>query len=89
MQRIDMKFRLVYMNVARTVDLPVTSEELENWQKNRMTAGEAMPRLSQTQLNFITHGVYPDDSFFDSVEDLENVLDSCDRGTKVFQNIQF
>lgn len=82
-----MQFRLVYMNVARTVDLPVTSEELENWQKNRMTAGEAMPRLSETQLNFVTHGVYPDDSFFDSVEDLGNVSDSCDRDTKVFKNI--
>jgi|GEM_PF-4502255 Holliday junction resolvase RusA-like endonuclease len=68
-----MKFRMTYMNKLHSVDLPVTAEQLDNWQKNRMTAAEAMPNLTQTQLDFLTHGIYPDDSFFDSIEELNDV----------------
>ena len=72
-----MKFRMTYMNKTYSVDLPVTAEQLDSWQKNRMTAAEAMPHLSQTQLDFLTHGLYPDDSFFDSIEELNDVQTSC------------
>lgn len=68
-----MKFCMTYMNKLYSVDLPVTTGQLDNWQKNRMTAAEAMPNLTQTQLDFLTHGIYPDDSFFDSIEELTDV----------------
>jgi len=68
-----MKFTMTHKNTVKTVDLPVTLEEVDNWQKNRMSAAEAMPRLSQVQLDFLTRGLYPDDSFFDSVEVIKDV----------------
>lgn len=68
-----MKFTMTHRNVVKTVDLPVSLEELDNWQKNRMSAAEAMPRLSQAQLDFLTRGIYPDNSFFDSIEVKEDV----------------
>jgi len=64
---------MTHRNVVKTVDLPVSLEELDNWQKNRMSAAEAMPRLSQAQLDFLTRGIYPDNSFFDSIEVKEDV----------------
>ena len=72
-----MKFRMTYMNKTYSVDLPVTAEQLDSCQKNRMTAAEAMPNLTQTLLDFLTHGIYPDDSFFDSIEELNDVQSSC------------
>ncbi len=61
-----------YKNIKRTVVLPGTQEELDNWQKNRMSAGAAMPRLSQAQLDFLVYGV-ADDSLFDTIEVIEDV----------------
>lgn len=67
-----MTFVNTYKNIKRTVVLPVTQEELDNWQKNRMSAGAAMPRLSQAQLDFLVYGV-ADDSLFDTIEVIEDV----------------
>lgn len=67
-----MTFVNTYKNIRRTVVLPVTQQELDNWQKNRMSAGAAMPRLSQAQLDFLVYGV-ADDSLFDTVEVIEDV----------------
>lgn len=68
-----MKFRMTYMNKIYHINIPVTAEQLDNWQKNRMTAAEAMPHLTQAHFDFLTHGIYPDDSFFDSIEELTDV----------------
>jgi hypothetical protein len=67
-----MTFVNTYKNIRRTVVLPVTQQELDNWQKNRMSAGAAMPRLSQAQLDFLVYGV-ADDSLFDTIEVIEDV----------------
>lgn len=67
-----MTFVNTYKNIKRTVVLPVTQQELDNWQKNRMSAGAAMPRLSQAQLDFLVYGV-ADDSLFDTIEVIEDV----------------
>ena len=61
-----------YKNIRRTVTLPVTYKELDNWQKNRMSAEAAMPRLSQAQRDFLVYGV-AEDSLFDTVEVIEDV----------------
>jgi len=68
-----MEFKMTYKGKVYIVDLPVTLEQLDNWQKNRMSAEQAMPDLSQVQLDFLDKCIYPDDSFFDSIEVIKDV----------------
>jgi len=41
------------------IKLPVTLEEMDAWQKGRLNAGEAMPRMSSRELDLITGRLSP------------------------------
>ena len=41
------------------IKLPTTLEEMDDWQKGRLSAGEAMPRLSSKELDLITGRLSP------------------------------
>jgi len=41
------------------IKLPASLEEMDDWQKGRKSIGEAMPRLSQAQVDFLMHGLEP------------------------------
>ena len=53
---------------VKTVRLPVSPDELTLCEKNQLSPAEAMPRLSEEALNFLTRAIQPDDDFFDSIE---------------------
>ena len=46
--------------IERTLEIPVTQEELDNW-KGGMLAQEAFPDLTADQREFIMTGVTPDE----------------------------
>lgn len=52
--------RSVYSGVIRTMDIPVTQEQLDNW-NNGMLIQNAMPNLSADQREFIKTGMIPDE----------------------------
>ena len=41
------------------IKLPTTLEEMDAWQKGRLSAGEAMPRLSTQELDLIQGRLSP------------------------------
>jgi len=41
------------------IKLPLTLEEMDAWQKGRLSAGEAMPRLSVQELDLIQGRLSP------------------------------
>ena len=41
------------------IKLPTTLEEMDDWQKGRLSAGEAMPRLTGKELDLITGRLSP------------------------------
>ncbi len=41
------------------IKLPTTLEEMDDWQKGRLSAGEAMPRLSAKELDLVTGRLSP------------------------------
>jgi len=43
----------------KVIRIPASLEELDDWQKGRKSIGEAMPRLSQSQVDFLMYGLEP------------------------------
>lgn len=43
----------------KVIKIPASLEELDDWQKGRKSIGEAMPRLSQAQVDFLMYGLEP------------------------------
>jgi hypothetical protein len=41
------------------IKLPTTLEEMDDWQKGRLSAGEAMPRMSSKELDLIMGRLSP------------------------------
>lgn len=61
--------RSVYSGVIRTMDIPVTQEQLDNW-NNGMLIQNAMPNLSADQREFIKTGMIPDEwAYLEEKED--------------------
>ena len=42
----------------KVVELPVSIQNLDDWQKGRKDVGVAMPRLSSAEIDFLIYGVF-------------------------------
>lgn len=63
--------RSLLSGIIRTIDLPVTEEEIEAWE-NGAKIQDAMPNLNATQREFIMTGIVQsewDDAFDDEEDD--------------------
>lgn len=47
--------------IKRTIDIPVTEEQLQSWQNGSMVIQAAMPNLTPDQREFILTGVTADE----------------------------
>ncbi len=63
--------RSLLSGIIRTIDLPVTEEQIEAWE-NGVKIQEAMPNLTATQREFIMTGIVEsewDEAFVDDEDD--------------------
>jgi len=44
-------------DVPKVIELPVTLQDLDDWQKGRKDIGVAMPQLSPAEADFLIYGV--------------------------------
>ena len=42
----------------KVIELPVSLQNLDDWQKGRKEIGVAMPQLSAPEIDFLMHGLY-------------------------------